>query len=503
VISRNQHQSARVAVARRQQAWGLSIAILVFLALMALAARPVLAAPVPESFADLAEKVAPAVVNISTTQTVHSSRGMFPELPPGSPFEEFFKDFLERRGGGQDEDQERQAQSLGSGFIIDKTGIVVTNNHVVDGADEIVVKLSNGDEYEATLLGKDKLTDLAVLKIESDKDLPYVEFGDSDAARVGDWVMAIGNPYGLGGSVTVGIVSARSRQIQMGPYDDFIQTDAAINRGNSGGPLITMAGKVVGINSAIFSPTGGSVGIGFSIPSNQASPIVADLRNSGKVTRGWLGVSLQPMTDETAESLGLDETQGALIANVVDGDPAQKGGIKAGDVILSFDGEDIDDESVLTRVVAATEIGKPVKVVVWRNGKKKTLSVELVQRKDEELLAQDGSLNKEPAKAEEETVAGMELSALTDDTRGTFNIPDDVNGVLITDIERGSDAAKKGLRPGMVIVQVGQEAEENALTPVSLKAKITDMQEKEQKFVLLRVYVQDRYLWVPVQLSDD
>jgi serine protease Do len=482
----------------------MPFAILVFLALMVLAARPVLAAPVPDSFADLAERVAPAVVNIATTQTIHTKGGVFPDLPPGSPFEEFFKDFMERRGdNGEGQDQEREAQSLGSGFIIDKSGIVVTNNHVIDDADEIVVKLSNGEEYDAELLGKDKLTDLAVLKINAKKDLPYIEFGDSDTARVGDWVMAIGNPYGLGGSVTVGIVSARSRQIQMGPYDDFIQTDAAINRGNSGGPLITMEGKVVGINSAIFSPTGGSVGIGFSIPSNQAAPIVADLRANGKVTRGWLGVSLQPMTDETAESLGLDDTKGALIASVVEGDPAAVGGIRAGDVILSFDGKTIDDLGVLTRVVAATEIGKPVKVVVWRNGKKKSLSVELVQRKDEELLAQDGSLKQEPAPTKEETVAGMELSALTDETRGTYSIPADVSGVLISNVEHGSDAAKKGIRPGMVIVQVGQEGEEGALTPVSLKAKITDMQKKAQKFVLLRVSVQDRYLWVPVQISEE
>lgn len=488
---------------RRQRSWGLPFATFVFLALMVLAARPVLAAPVPDSFADLAERVAPAVVNIATTQTIHTKGGVFPDLPPGSPFEEFFKDFLERRGDNG-EDQEREAQSLGSGFIIDKSGIVVTNNHVIDDADEIVVKLSNGEEYDAELLGKDQLTDLAVLKINAKKDLPYIEFGDSDTARVGDWVMAIGNPYGLGGSVTVGIVSARSRQIQMGPYDDFIQTDAAINRGNSGGPLITMQGKVVGINSAIFSPTGGSVGIGFSIPSNQAAPIVADLRANGKVTRGWLGVSLQPMTDETAESLGLDEPKGALIASVVDGDPAAVGGIKAGDVVLSFDGKEVDDLGVLTRVVAATEIGKPVKVVVWRNGKKKTLSVELVQRKDEELIAQNGSLKPGPsAPAQEETVAGMELSALTAESRGTYSIPDDVSGVLITDVEHGSDAAKKGIRPGMVIVQVGQEGEEGALTPVSLKAKITDMKKKSEKFVLLRVYVQDRYLWVPVQINEN
>jgi len=480
----------------------MSLAILVFLAMIALAARPVLAAPVPDSFADLAEKVAPAVVNIATTQTIHTQRGVFPDLPPGSPFEEFFKDFLERRGD-QGEEQEREATSLGSGFIIDKSGIVVTNNHVIDDAEEIVVKLSNGEEYEATLLGKDKLTDLAVLKIDAKKDLPYIEFGDSDSARVGDWVMAIGNPYGLGGSVTVGIVSARSRQIQMGPYDDFIQTDAAINRGNSGGPLITMDGKVVGINSAIFSPTGGSVGIGFSIPSNQAAPVVADLRANGKVTRGWLGVSLQPMTDETAESLGLDETKGALIASVVDGDPAAKGGVKAGDVILTFDGQDIKDESVLTRVVAGTEIGKPVKVVVWRNGKKKTLTVELVERKDEELLASDGSMKQQPAEPAAETVAGMELSALTDDARSNYGLPEDVNGVLVTDVKNGSDAAKKGIRPGMVITQVGQEGQEGALTPVSLKAKITDMKEKSQKFVLLRVFVQDRYLWIPVQLNED
>ena len=493
-------KSPRAAVASHPHSWGLVLAISVFLAAMAIAAAPVFAQRAPDSFADLAAKASPAVVNIATTQTIHT-RSAMPDLPPGSPFEEFFKDFLDRRGGDQDE--ERQATSLGSGFIIDKSGIVVTNNHVIDDADEIVVKLSNGDEYKATLLGKDKLTDLAVLKIDAGKDLPYIEFGDSDAARVGDWVMAIGNPYGLGGTVTVGIVSARSRQIQMGPYDDFIQTDAAINRGNSGGPLITLSGKVVGINSAIFSPTGGSVGIGFSIPSNQAAPIVAQLEKGGKIRRGWLGVSLQPMTDDTAESLGLKKAEGALIASVVTGDPAEKGGIQAGDVILKFDGKDIEDETKLSRVVANTEIGKDVDVVVWRNGKEKHLSVNLIQRKDEDLIAQNDNSKSAPEDNAEQSVAGMELGALTQDARSQYSIPDDVEGVLVTKVERNSDASKKGIRPGMVIVQVGQEGDKKStLSPVNLVAKITDLKEKSQKFVLLRVFVQDRYLWVPVQINE-
>jgi serine protease Do len=486
--------------AGRQPAWIMLVAALAFFAALIGANRPVFALDAPASFADLAAKVSPAVVNISTTQTVHTRTPDVPDLPPGSPFEEFFKDFFDHQGG---QERDRKMQSLGSGFIISADGVIVTNNHVVDDADEIVVKTQDGTEYKAKLLGKDKPTDLAVLKIDSSKPLPYVEFGNSDNARVGDWVMAIGNPYGLGGTVTVGIVSARSRQIEMGPYDDFIQTDAAINRGNSGGPLLTLDGKVVGINSAIYSPTGGSIGIGFSIPSDQARPIIEQLEKGGKVMRGWLGVSLQPMTKEIAESLGLKDDKGALVAGVVDGDPAQKGGIRSGDVILSFNTKPVKDASDLSRIVADTAIGKSVDVVVWRGGKERTLSVNLVERQEDKVAATENPSKPTPTPSEDhQTVAGMELSALTPDLRKSFDIGDDVEGVIVTNVENSSDAADKGVTPGVVITQIGQdEATGKVTTPQQVQDKIDALKKDDQKFVLLRVYVQGRYLWVPVQLA--
>src|SRR5690348_6810378 len=313
-----------------------------------------LARPTPDSFADLAAKLLPAVVNISSSQAVQARGGApgagpeMPMFPPGSPFEQFFKDFLNRnrpgqRGDNQPTPPERRMQSLGSGFIIDASGLVVTNNHVIDGADEITVTLQDNTALKAKVLGRDETGDIALLQVKPDKPLPALQFGDSDSERVGDWVLAIGNPFGLGGSVTAGIVSARGRDIHQGPYDDFIQTDASINRGNSGGPLFNMDGQVIGINTAIYSPSGGSIGIGFSIPSNMAKNVVAQLREYGHARRGWLGVRVQQVTPDIAESLNLphaEHPEGALVAGVNDGSPADKAGLKNGDVILKFNGED-------------------------------------------------------------------------------------------------------------------------------------------------------------------
>ncbi|WP_375731161.1 Do family serine endopeptidase, partial [Azospirillum sp. B506] len=334
----------------------------------------------PGSFADLAEKLLPAVVNISTSQSApqrpQGQRPEVPQFPPGSPFEDFFRDFFDRQ---QQQDQpQRKATSLGSGFIIDaKNGYVVTNNHVVQDADEITVILQDDTNIKAELVGKDSKTDLALLKIKTSHPLVAVPFGDSDAMRVGDWVLAIGNPFGLGGSVTAGIISARQRNIDAGPYDDFLQTDASINRGNSGGPMFNLNGEVIGINTAIFSPSGGSVGIGFAIPSNLAKQVVAQLKDYGKTRRGWLGVRIQAVTPEIAESLGLPNHKGALVASVTQDGPAAKGGIQAGDVVTKFDGREIDEMRRLPRVVAETSIDKAVPVEVWRKGKSQTVHVKV------------------------------------------------------------------------------------------------------------------------------
>ena len=335
-----------------------------------------LARTAPESFADLADRLLPAVVNVSTTQVVEGSAGIeLPQLPPGSPFEEFFKEFMERNQPKQQ--QRRRATSLGSGFFIDNAGHVVTNNHVIQDADEISVILHDDTRLEAKVIGRDAKTDIAVLKVEPHGKLAPVKFGDSDNIRVGDWVVAIGNPFGFGGTVTAGIISARGRDINAGPYDDFLQTDASINRGNSGGPMFNLDGEVIGINTAIFSPSGGSVGIGFAIPSNSARGVIQQLIEHGQVRRGWLGVRIQSVTEEIADALGLKEAAGALVAGVIPGGPAEKAKLKDGDVILEFDGKPIGQMRRLPRLVADTDVGKTVPIKVWRDGRALTMKVEV------------------------------------------------------------------------------------------------------------------------------
>ncbi|MDE2166497.1 MAG: DegQ family serine endoprotease [Alphaproteobacteria bacterium] len=454
-------------------------------------ATPAFARPAPDSFADLAARLLPAVVNISTTQTLPSKgdqdgRGPdMPQFPPGSPFEEFFKDFLNKnRPGGQPQALPRHATSLGSGFIIDPSGLVVTNNHVIADADQITVTLQDDTSFRAEVVGKDSKTDLALLRIKSSKPLPFVRFGDSDKARVGDWVLAIGNPFGLGGSVTAGILSARAREINSGPYDDFLQTDAAINRGNSGGPMFDMDGNVIGINTAIFSPSGGSIGIGFAIPSNEAKPVIEQLQKYGHARRGWLGVNIQSVSDEIAESLGLDKPKGALIASVHDGGPAQKAGVQAGDVVLTFDGNPIADMRHLPRIVAETPIGKVVKVTVWRKRKELTLEVKVGELKDNVERATAATKQPPAPIGTAVKLLGLSVADLTPELRERYQLAEDSAGVVVTDVAKDGPAAEKGMRAGDVITEVAQE---EVKTPADVVRKIDAATKAGRKSVLLLV----------------
>ncbi len=402
----------------------------------------------PASFADLADRLLPMVVNIATTQTLKpaASTPGLPNIPPGSPLADLFKDFL-----GTGPNLPRHVTSLGSGFIIDPSGYIVTNNHVIEGADQISITLNDGTTLPAKLVGRDEKTDLALLKVSSKKPLPAARFDDSDTARIGDWVIAIGNPFGLGSTVTAGIVSARNRDIEAGPYDDFIQTDAPINRGNSGGPLFDMAGNVVGVNSAIYSPSGGSVGIAFSIPSNLVKEVVGQLRQFGQARRGWVGVRIQQVTEDIAEGLGLPNTAGALIADVTPGGPAAKGGIQNGDFITGFDGKPVSDSRALSRAVADTPINKTVPVDLYRKGHKMTVRV-TVLRLNETPAARPAQA---PAKPTGKlTLLGLSLGVLDAAARGQFHIAGGVRGVLVTDVAADSPAGDKNIRPGDVIVQV-------------------------------------------------
>lgn len=409
----------------------------------------------PESFADLVDQVSPAVVNITTTTMVTAgaapSAPGAPGLPDGSPFEDLFRDFLERQ---QQQDGPRRASALGSGFIISEDGYIVTNNHVIEGADEVLIELFNGGELVAKVIGTDSKTDIALLKVETDEVLPFVRFGDSDIARVGDWVMAMGNPLGQGFSVSAGIISARNRALR-GTYDDFIQTDAAINRGNSGGPLFNMDGEVIGVNTAILSPNGGgSIGIGFSMSSAVVSRVVDQLREFGETRRGWLGVRIQDVTQDVADALNLDDAVGALVTDVPDG-PAKNAGIKQGDVILTFDGKHVPDTRELVRMVGETPVGKAVRVVVFRDGKTQTLKVVLTRREDAEAAIVPAVVA--PEATQEKELLGLTLQSLNDDLRGQLGLDADTSGVLVMSVDESSQAFEKGLRAGDLIVEAGQQ----------------------------------------------
>jgi serine protease Do len=460
------------------------------LALLLLGAVPLLSDPAlargPASVADIAEGLQDSVVNISTTQTLKGSKdeSSVGPGPKGSPFEEFFDDFFddEKKAGPP-----RKVSSLGSGFVIDPSGLIVTNNHVIEGADEIIASFTDGTKLKVTkILGHDAKTDLALLKVEPKKPLHAVTFGDSAKMRVGDWVMAIGNPFGLGGSVTVGIISATKRDINTGPYDDFLQTDAAINRGNSGGPLFNMDGQVIGVNTAIISPTGGSIGIGFAVPSNSAVQVIDQLKQYGETRRGWFGVHVQNVTDEIAGSLGLDELKGALVATVTPDSPAATAGVEAGDVILSFDGQAIDNVRNLPRAVASTPIGKSVAVELLRKGENKTLNVTVGQVPASDEAADDTSPDDDNVDQgdapDKEELLGLSIAPLTDELRNQFGIGRTVEGVIITDVEPNSPAAQKNVKPGDVIVEVTQE---KVKQPSDVLARLEALKKSGRRTVLL------------------
>ena len=416
----------------------------------------------PESIADLASELLDSVVNISTSQRVSSNnRTPRPRVPEGSPFQDFFDEFFGDREDGRPapSPRSRRVNSLGSGFVIDPDGIIVTNNHVIADADDIEVNFADGTMLIAEVIGADPKTDIAVLKVEPEAPLRAVTLGDPNSARIGDWVMAIGNPFGLGGTVTTGIVSARGRDINSGPYDNFIQTDAAINRGNSGGPLFNKHGEVIGVNTAIISPTGGSIGIGFAVPADLVQTVIAQLIEFGETRRGWLGVRIQPVTDDIAESLGMDEAKGALVSGIIEGGPVDDGSIQPGDVIISFDGRDVEEMRDLPRIVAESPVGKEVDVVIIRRGEEETVSVTLGRLEDgEQLIAQNQDEGAEPRTT---VVLGMELAELDEALRAEYTIDEDVEGVLIVDVGADSAAAEKRIAAGDVIVEVAQEAVRN------------------------------------------
>jgi serine protease Do len=451
----------------------------------------------PEGIADVAEQVIDAVVNVSTKQSVDLSSGAMPQLPPGSPFEEFFEEFFKnRRGQGGQNGQNgqtpspRRVNSLGSGFIIDTTGLVVTNNHVIADADEVNVILNDGTTLKAEVVGRDQKTDLALLKVTPTKPLKAVKFGDSDKLRLGEWVIAIGNPFSLGGTVTAGIVSARNRDIQSGPYDNYIQTDAAINRGNSGGPLFNLNGEVIGVNTAIISPSGGSIGIGFAVPSKTVVPVVDQLREFKEVRRGWLGVRIQQVSDEIAESLSIKPARGALIAGIDDKGPAKPAGIEPGDVVVKFDGKDIKEMRDLPKIVADTPVGKDVEVVIIRKGKEEKKTVKLGRLEDEKKQAAlDPKKDSAPdAKPVVKKALGLDLANLTDDLRKKHNIKDKVKGVLITGVDPNSPASEKRLAPGMVIAEVQQQPVTNA---AELQQRIEKLKKDGKKAAVLLVVTPD------------
>ncbi len=432
-----------------QGLWLLTLALIIGLAqISAVAAQQAR----PESFADLAERVSPAVVNITTSSTVAARLDGSPRLPEGSPFEDFFRDFFD--GPRERPERPRRNQALGSGFVISEDGFIVTNNHVIEGADEIRIEFFSGLELEAELVGTDPATDIALLKVEHDEPLPHVPWGDAEAARVGDWVIAVGNPLGQGFSVSAGIISARGRALQ-GNFDDYIQTDAAINRGNSGGPLFNMDGEVIGVNTAILSPTGGSIGIGFAMSSTVATNVIDQLLEFGTTRRGWLGVRIQDVTDEMADAIGLERAQGAMVTDVMDG-PSKDAGMLAGDVILRFDDGAVRDTRMLVRRVGDAGVGRDVDVVVFRNGEELTLTVTLGQRELFEAAARRAEADPETP-AEPSGYLGMMLQSLDDGLRAELNLPSTATGLIVREVDPDSDAAQKGIQTGDLITEANQQ----------------------------------------------
>jgi len=463
----------------------LSFTFLAFVALLWMQTLAAAARGAPATFADLVEQVGGAVVNITTTTKMATPIGPQGIVPEGSPFEDLF------RGPNNGQRGPRSASALGAGFVISEDGYVVTNNHVIAGADEIEVEFINGDIFPAKIVGTDANIDIAVLKIDADNPFDYVAFGNSDVARVGDWVMAMGNPLGQGFSVSAGIISARNRELS-GPYDDYIQTDAAINRGNSGGPLFNMDGEVIGVNTAIISPSGGSIGLGFSMASNTVDPVVKQLKEYGEVRRGWLGVNIGSVNDEMAKALGLDEPTGAIIRDVFDG-PAKDAGLKTMDVIVMFDGKEVADSGALVRIVGGTPVGATVKTIVLRDGKRMSIDVVLGKRPEPNALAQGDK----PAEPEQQGLLGMQLSEITPDMRSDMNLSDEVTGVLLLSVEADSLAAASGLAAGDVITDAAQNPVEEIADLVEQVENATDAgresllllvrRDGEPRFVVLKL----------------
>lgn len=480
-ITSKEIAQTRPAVSRAS----LSFTFLAFVALLWMQTLAAAARGAPATFADLVEQVGGAVVNITTTTKMATPIGPQGIVPEGSPFEDLF------RGPNNGQRGPRSASALGAGFVISEDGYVVTNNHVIEGADEIEVELINGDIFPAKIVGTDANIDIAVLKIDADKPFDYVAFGNSDVARVGDWVMAMGNPLGQGFSVSAGIISARNRELS-GPYDDYIQTDAAINRGNSGGPLFNMDGEVIGVNTAIISPSGGSIGLGFSMASNTVDPVVKQLKEYGEVRRGWLGVNIGSVNDEMAEALGLDEPTGAIIRDVFDG-PAKDAGLKTMDVIVMFDGKEVADSGELVRIVGGTPVGSTVKTIVLRDGKRMSIDVVLGQRPEPNAMAQGDK----PAEPEQQGLLGMQLSEITPEMRSDMNLSDEVTGVLLLSVEADSLAAASGLAAGDVITDAAQNPVEGIADLVEQVENATDAgresllllvrRDGEPRFVVLKL----------------
>ncbi len=479
----------------------------ILLTLMAMAlvmAQAVTARAHQDSLAKLAEQISPAVVNITTSTVVEGRTGPQGIAPEGSPFEDFFREFQDRNRQGEG-NRPRRSAALGSGFVISEDGYVVTNNHVIEGADEILIEFFPGDgqpksELPAVVVGTDPKTDIALLKVEADQPLKFVRFGDSDTARVGDWVVAMGNPLGQGFSVSAGIVSARNRALS-GSYDDYIQTDAAINRGNSGGPLFDMDGNVIGVNTAILSPNGGSIGIGFSMASNVVSNVVDQLKEFGETRRGWLGVRIQDVDEDLADSMGLQTASGALITDVPEG-PAKEAGLQAGDVILSFDGGDVEDTRALVRQVGNSSVGKSVRVKVFRDGGTKTIVVTLGRREDAERavpVAMDQQDEAQPGETEK-TVLGLTMGLLNDEIRAELNVPADMDGLVVLSVDETSQAYEKGLRAGDLITEAGQQK----LKSLSeLDERISEASDAGRKSLLLLVRRNGEPRFVALSLEDE
>ena len=462
------------------------------------------AAYAQESFADLVEKVQPAVVNISTVHVIRAPKSLdTSRLPGNEQFKEFFEKYKNRI---MPDSEPRKARSLGSGFIIDEEGYVVTNHHVITGADEITIITDDGTEYDATIVGSDFDTDLALLKIEAEDDLPYVEFGSSSESRIGDWVLAIGNPFGHGNSVTAGIISGRDRNLggrRNGNYVDYIQTDAPINKGNSGGPLFNMDGDVIGINTAIFSPTGGNIGIGFAIPSDDASRYIKLLRKEGRVARGWLGVSINEVDEDVAESLGLEEAQGVLLSSVTPDGPADEAGLEVGDIILEWDGDEISDSISLQRAVADTVVGESVKVLILREGEKETIRVTTGAKPSTEELEGGSAESTEPEESEEDEpqeVEGMVLMELNGAVRRKYEIDDEIKGVAVVSVSRRSKAFRAGIRPGVVIERINLK---RISTPSEARDIIDEAREKGKTKILVLFNTGNGAAHMAIELSKE